>query len=105
MVSLGVIKAKGFTGRGLGYENCGIVTKVGKDVTSLKVGDCVIGSFSGSFPTRMVLDAKLCAKIPDSMTFAQRATMSTVYCTAMYCLEDTANLGKHNVCGLSHIFV
>lgn len=103
MVSLKIIAAIGFAGQGLGYENCGIVTKVGNGVTSLKASDRVIGSSSGSFTTRMVLDAKLCTKVLDSMTFAQGATMSTVYCTAMYCLEGIANLDKHNMCDTPHV--
>jgi NADPH:quinone reductase-like Zn-dependent oxidoreductase len=53
----------------------------------------------------MVLNAKFCAKIPVNMTFAQGATMSAVYCTAMYCLEDTVILGKQDACDLPRISV
>jgi NADPH:quinone reductase-like Zn-dependent oxidoreductase len=35
--------------------------------------------------------------MPDSMTFEEGATMSAVYCTAIYCLMDAARLSKGQV--------
>lgn len=80
-------------GHGLGYECCGIVTKVGPDARHLKVGDRVYGSScGGAFTNRLVLREDLCVRIPDRMSVVEAATMPIVYTTAMYCLEDIANL-------------
>jgi NADPH:quinone reductase-like Zn-dependent oxidoreductase len=95
---MGVITEKSFIGRGLGYEGSGIITKIGSGVTSLKVGDRVIVSSSGSFTTTHRISRKLCAKMPDSMTFEEGATMSAVYYTAIYCLMDAARLREGQVC-------
>jgi NADPH:quinone reductase-like Zn-dependent oxidoreductase len=92
-----VITEQRSIGRGLGYEASGFVTKVGQKVTSHRVGDRVIASSSGSFTTRQVISEKLCAKMPDTMSFTEGATMSAVYCTAIYCLLDAGKLKKGQV--------
>ncbi|KAF1935695.1 polyketide synthase 1 [Clathrospora elynae] len=93
LVVTGVVVDQHAIGRGLGYESCGIVTKAGPDVWSLKVGDRVLcSSGGGAFTSRLVLREKLCIRIPDALSIVEAATMPIVYCTAIYCLEDVARL-------------
>ncbi|KAL2062583.1 hypothetical protein VTL71DRAFT_5655 [Oculimacula yallundae] len=94
LIAMGVVIEKLSIGRGLGYEGSGTVTKVGQGVKKFKKGDRVIMGGSGSFTSTHQLSEKLCAKIPDGMTFEEGATMSAVYCTAIYCLIDAARLIK-----------
>lgn len=39
----------------------------------------------------------LCAKIPDSLSFDEAATIPVVYATAIACLTDLARLSKDQV--------
>jgi len=94
LVSLGVVAEPYSIGRGMGYECSGIVTAVGSGVRDVQVGDRVTASTSGSFTTSLVVSDTLCAKMPDSMSFEEGASMLAVYCTAIYCLLDAAHLSK-----------
>lgn len=93
LVVTGVIVDQHAIGRGLGYESCGVVTKVGSEARSLKIDDRVYcSSGGGAFTSRLVLREKLCFKIPDTLSMEHAGTMPIVYCTAMYCLEDIARI-------------
>ncbi|KAF2686174.1 ketoacyl-synt-domain-containing protein [Lentithecium fluviatile CBS 122367] len=93
LVVTGVIIDQHAIGRGLGYESCGVVTKVGPEARNLKVGDRVYcSSGGGAFTSRLVLREKLCFRIPDTLSMVEAATMPIVYCTVMYCLEDVARI-------------
>lgn len=94
LIAMGVITEESSIGRGLGYEASGIVTKLGPDVKTLNVGDRIIMSSSGSFTTTHHLSEKLCAKMPDGLSFTDGATMSAAYSTAILCLIDAAKLRK-----------
>ncbi|KAL8747856.1 MAG: hypothetical protein Q9190_000304 [Brigantiaea leucoxantha] len=105
LVATGIVEDAYSIGRGLGYESCGTISKVGSAVRSLKVGDRVYCSSSGSFTTKLVLNAKLCVKIPKTLSLNDAATMPSVYCTVIHCLEDVARMHKgstvliHSACG------
>lgn len=97
---MGIIDDHRSVGNGLGLENSGVITKVGHNVKSLKVGDRIIGCHSGSFITKMVLNEVLCAKIPDQfseLSFSEGAGMAAVFCTAIYALQDIARLNSKKV--------
>ena len=49
---------------------------------------------SGSFATHIVLSEKLCAKIPDSLTFEDAAIMPAVFATAVCSLFHIGGLKK-----------
>lgn len=105
LVATGVVEDAYSIGRGLGYESCGTISKVGSAVRNLSVGDRVYCSSSGSFTTKLVLNAKLCVKIPKTLSLNDAATMPSVYCTVIHCLQDVARMHKgntvliHSACG------
>ncbi|KAI0868539.1 hypothetical protein GGS24DRAFT_207312 [Hypoxylon argillaceum] len=88
-----------------GYEAAGIVRQVGPEVTKVAVGDRVITMDNGTFTTALVTSELICEKIPDSMSFADAASMPIVFATAIYALVDIAVLQKgqtiliHSACG------
>ncbi|KAF2202683.1 phenolpthiocerol synthesis polyketide synthase ppsA [Delitschia confertaspora ATCC 74209] len=76
----------------LGNECAGIITKVGKDVPHLLVGDRVAAWCLGSFSTRMRNPAHCVQRIPDDMSFSTAAALPLVYVTAYYSLITIARL-------------
>lgn len=79
----------------LGYEGSGIVSRVGSDVKDVKAGDRVVFVWSGSnncLQTRTRIPRGLMAKIPDSMSFEEAASIPIVFVTAYYCLYEVAHL-------------
>ncbi|MFI9273487.1 SDR family NAD(P)-dependent oxidoreductase [Kitasatospora sp. NPDC052896] len=76
----------------LGLEGAGVVLEVGPGVTDLAVGDRVFGMLSGGFGPVAVVDRRMIARMPDTWTFAQAASVPVVYLTAYYALVDLAGL-------------
>jgi acyl transferase domain-containing protein/NADPH:quinone reductase-like Zn-dependent oxidoreductase/ubiquinone/menaquinone biosynthesis C-methylase UbiE len=76
----------------LGNECSGFVTKLGKGVEHLAVGDRVAVWCVGCFSTRMRNPACCVQRIPDSMDFSTAASLPLVYVTAFYGLIHVANL-------------
>ncbi|KAK2036507.1 beta-ketoacyl synthase domain-containing protein [Colletotrichum somersetense] len=79
----------------LGYEGAGLVTHVGAEVTDIKVGDRVIAVWNGDnncLQTRTRVPRDLVAKIPDSMSFEEAASVPVVFVTAYFCLYEVARL-------------
>src|SRR5690606_34316802 len=78
----------------LGTDFAGVVTAVGPDVTSHRVGDRVGGlSPNGCWSTFVTCDADLAVPLPDGLTEGQAAAVSTAHATAWYGLHDLARLG------------
>ncbi|KAF9631021.1 hypothetical protein BFW01_g1895 [Lasiodiplodia theobromae] len=102
LVAMGIVKG---TKPGLGLEGTGVIRKVGSGVEDLKAGDRVLVFDHGCFATRLVISANLCAKMPDSLSFEDGATMPCVYSTAIYALMTLGHLEKgqtvliHSACG------
>jgi acyl transferase domain-containing protein len=97
LISMGVVEGKILEGDGLGCESAGVVTKVGPKVKDLKPGDRCMVFASGAFSSSMTVREELCAKIPPTMSFAEAASMPTVYCTVIYSLCNVAHLEKGQV--------
>ncbi|MEC9465162.1 MAG: SDR family NAD(P)-dependent oxidoreductase, partial [Myxococcota bacterium] len=76
----------------LGLELAGVVTEIGSDVTTVRVGDRVLGMGHATFATTTVADARLITQIPDCLTFAEAATIPLVFLTAKYALDDLASM-------------
>jgi NADPH:quinone reductase-like Zn-dependent oxidoreductase len=89
---MGILSDVKLEGNGLGCEGSGIVVRVGPKVKELKLGDRVMFSSSGAFSTALSITEKLCAKISDSLSFAEAATMPCVYSTAIYCLMEIGRM-------------
>ncbi|MDG4801393.1 type I polyketide synthase [Micromonospora sp. WMMD980] len=78
--------------QGMGTEAAGVVTEVGPDVTDLAPGDRVFGAIGGAFGPVVVAERALVARIPDGWSFAEAASVTTVYLTAWYGLRDRGGL-------------
>ena len=77
----------------LGTDFAGVVTAVGPDVTNHKVGDHVGGmSPNGCWATFVTCDARLATTLPEGMTDAQAAAVTTAHATAWYALNDLARI-------------
>jgi NADPH:quinone reductase len=71
----------------------GVVTAVGTGVQDLKVGDRVLTlAEQGGYAERIVVPARDCFKLPDSMSFVDAASMALVYDTAWFALRERARL-------------
>ena len=92
---MGVVEG---TKDGIGLEAAGIIRSVGSEVTDLKVGDRVIMFEHGCFSTRLAISAKLCARIPETLTYEEAATLPCVYSTVIHSLLTIGRLEKGQVC-------
>jgi len=84
-----------FDGRlpALGTDFAGVVIAVGPDVTDHKVGDHVAGlSPNGCWSTFVTCDARMAIQLPDGLTDAQAAAVTTASATAWYGLQDLARI-------------
>ncbi|OQE17792.1 hypothetical protein PENFLA_c023G01111 [Penicillium flavigenum] len=82
----------------LGCECSGIVSAVAGDVVTdphgLRVGDRVMCLSSGSFCTRLRLDARLTGRIPDVMSFETAAALPITHVTAYHSLHNITRLRR-----------
>lgn len=77
----------------LGTDFAGVVTAIGPGVTNHKVGDHVGGmSPLGCWATFVTCDARLATTLPEGMTDAQAAAVTTAHATAWYGLNDLARM-------------
>lgn len=92
-------------GAGVGLEGSGVIQDIGSNVKHLKIGDRVMMMDRNCFSTRKTCLADRCVKIPDSLSFADAATMPCVYSTVIYSLMRMAYLKAgqtiliHSACG------
>jgi acyl transferase domain-containing protein len=78
----------------LGLEGAGTITRLGKDVHSLCVGQRVVVFEKGTFANRIQATTERVFPLPASMTFEEAATLPAVYLTSIYSLFYLANLQK-----------
>ncbi|HEY8983486.1 MAG TPA: type I polyketide synthase [Streptomyces sp.] len=81
-------------GSEVGNEGAGVILETGSAVTGLLAGDKVMGLFPGAIGTVAVTDFRMVARIPEGWSFAQAATVPTVFLTAYYGLVDLAGLRR-----------
>ncbi|KAM7191829.1 Compactin diketide synthase mokB [Rhypophila sp. PSN 637] len=77
---------------GMGVECSGIITRVGNGVTELTPGDRVVTCHVGSFRTYVRNHWSAVQRIPDSMSFTEAASFTSVYAAAIYALQDLARI-------------
>lgn len=71
----------------------GIVSALGANVSSLKVGDRVLTlAEQGGYAQKVAVDAKYCFKLPASMSFVDAASMALVYDTSWFALRERARV-------------
>ena len=80
--------------RNLGLEFSGVVSAVGEGVSTLKIGDRVMGMGRGLLRRYARVDARAVAKIPPQLSFADAAAIPTTFMTAYYSLEYLGRLAK-----------
>jgi NADPH:quinone reductase-like Zn-dependent oxidoreductase/SAM-dependent methyltransferase len=80
----------------LGAEGSGIVTRIGDNVKSVKLGDRVVllASLTGCFQTFARTKEVCVVRIPNDVAFEKAAGIPVIFCTALYCLVDIAKLRK-----------
>ncbi|WP_353942643.1 type I polyketide synthase [Streptomyces sp. HUAS MG91] len=88
VVALGLVP--GLTG--LGGEAAGVVLEVGPGVTSLAVGDRVMGMIPDAYGPVAIADRRTLVRMPDGWSFAQAAAVPAVFLTAYYGLVELAGL-------------
>ncbi|HQU11754.1 MAG TPA: SDR family NAD(P)-dependent oxidoreductase [Acidiphilium sp.] len=84
----------GFAGATLGLEVAGRITRCGPDVTNLTPGDDVLAFAGGSFSSHVIVPARAVARKPQRWTYAEAATVPTVFFTVWYALVHLARLGR-----------
>lgn len=70
-----------------GQDIAGVVEAVGADCTEFEVGDRVFGQARSAFAQYAVAKATSLVRIPDSVTFAQAASLPIAGCTALQALN------------------
>ncbi|MBI0299888.1 SDR family NAD(P)-dependent oxidoreductase, partial [Streptomyces sp. PRKS01-29] len=78
----------------MGSEGAGVVVATGPGVTSLAVGDRVMGPWTGGFGPLAVADHRSLVRIPDGWSFTEAAPIPVVFATALYGLRDLAGLRR-----------
>ena len=87
----------------LGWDVAGEVTKVGKEVTSIKIGDAVFGYArkakikDGTLADYICLEANSVAIKPAQLNFSEAAAIPLTGLTAWQCLFDAAKLQPHEI--------
>ncbi|CAM2823491.1 sulfolipid-1 biosynthesis phthioceranic/hydroxyphthioceranic acid synthase [Mycobacterium intermedium] len=93
LVTFGLYKTVDGKQPQLGTDFAGVVTAVGPDVTDLQVGDHVGGlSPNGCWSTFLTCDARMVVKLPEGLTDAEAAAVTTASATAWYGLQDLARI-------------
>ncbi|MEO8180782.1 MAG: SDR family NAD(P)-dependent oxidoreductase, partial [Deltaproteobacteria bacterium] len=78
----------------LGGECSGVVTGVGAGVSSVAVGDWVMGLAPGAFRRYATMDARWVTTVPQGLSFEEAASLPIVFLTAWYALHDLARLKR-----------
>lgn len=79
-----------------GSEFAGVVQEVGTDVTTVKVGDRVMGlASSGAFADALTIDARRLVTLPNQLSDAHAAGFYINYATALYGLRDCGHLKEN----------
>jgi phthiocerol/phenolphthiocerol synthesis type-I polyketide synthase C len=78
----------------IGLDVCGIVVALGSEVTKRKLGDVVLGcNYQNlALPSHVVMNESSMVNLPLQMTFAEGATLPTVFITVYHCLISVAKL-------------
>lgn len=77
-----------------GSEFSGVVRAVGAEVRRHRVGDRVVGVAPEALRTEVVTHEDLAARVPDSMTFVEAATLPSAFLTAWTALVELAGLTR-----------
>ncbi|WP_281420862.1 type I polyketide synthase [Saccharopolyspora endophytica] len=76
----------------LGSEAAGVVTEIGSGVTSVGVGDRVMGVWQGTYRSSIVVDECTVVEVPAGWSWESAASVPVAFVTAYYALVDLADL-------------
>jgi NADPH:quinone reductase-like Zn-dependent oxidoreductase/acyl carrier protein len=82
----------GFAGPTLGLEVAGRVSRCGREVTNFVPGDDVLAFAGASFASHVLVSARAVAKMPPRWSYAEAATVPTVFFTVWYALAHLARI-------------
>jgi acyl transferase domain-containing protein/NADPH:quinone reductase-like Zn-dependent oxidoreductase/acyl carrier protein len=82
----------GFAGPTLGLEVAGRVSRCGSEVTQFVPGDDVLAFAGASFASHVQVSARAAAKMPPRWSYAEAATVPTVFFTVWYALAHLARV-------------
>ena len=85
---------QGFAGASLGLEVAGRVLRCGPGVRELRPGDEVLAFAGASFASHVVVPERAVARKPAHWSFAEAATVPTVFFTVWYALKHLAHLQR-----------
>ncbi len=80
------------TGFALGLDAAGTVRRIGTEVTSVAVGDRVLGFFPHCLATRAITHERQVTRMLPELSMAEAAALPTPFSTADYALNDLARL-------------
>ena len=81
-----------------GSEVAGIISEIGKNVKSLKVGDRIMAvTGHGAFAEEICVPEDKVTLVPENMDFITAASMSLTYGTSSYALFQRANIKENDV--------
>ncbi|KIL88674.1 polyketide synthase [Fusarium avenaceum] len=75
-------------------EIAGVITAVGSNVSSHKIGDRVTSLFVTQLGNQVRVKSSNVVTIPDSISFTDAASIPLIFVTAWYCLHQVARLEK-----------
>lgn len=82
-----------------GFDVAGIVESVGPEVESWNPGDCVYAALpkGGGYAEYVVVDASLCASMPEDLSFEEAASIPGAALSALQALRNVADVqsGHH----------
>ncbi len=76
-----------------GFEYSGVISAIGPEVKSFKVGDAVFGvTRFGAYASEVVVAEELIRPLPASMTFEQASSFPVAFLTAWYAVRELVRL-------------
>ena len=80
----------------LGRDFSGVVSALGAGASDFKIGDAVFGvteqGVEGAYAEKIAISEKIVARKPASLSHAEAAALSLISLTALWAVEDTAQL-------------
>jgi NADPH:quinone reductase-like Zn-dependent oxidoreductase/thioesterase domain-containing protein/acyl carrier protein len=92
MKALGTYPGRAADLRWLGDDVAGVVERAGERVQGLRPGDRVTGVAPYAFRSHALTDPRLVLPIPAGLSFAEAATLPTVFLTTHYALQHLARM-------------
>ncbi|WP_047257532.1 type I polyketide synthase [Chromobacterium subtsugae] len=94
LIALGVLPAPTDPSMTFGQEAAGVVTRVGREVEDVRVGDRVMCAGHSCLAEHVLMPRRVVAPIPRTLGFQQAAGVPVAFTTAWIALRHAANLKR-----------